>query len=561
MNKTLKAFLLFLFLSVIMNATLLFAQWSSDPTVNNPICTASYNQSSPAIVSDGAGGAIITFEYKHSSGTNPDIFAQCIDSNGIIKWVIDGVPISEAANSQLLPTITSDGVGGAIITWFDGRNGAQSPDIYAQRIDSNGVVQWTTDGVAICTAAYGQYNPQIVSDGAGGAIITWTDSRSSSSDDIYAQHINQDGVVQWMTDGIAVCTAVYDQSYPAIIIDGVGGAIISWFDKRIQSNNAIYSQHIDPSGILQWASNGIVITQSGGYPVMISDGSGGAIITYSNAGNIFAQKVDVFGLIQWASNGIQICTAANNQLGPVLTNDGAGGAIITWQDFRNSNYDIYSQRVNADGIVQWATDGVDISLAAAYQQGPKIVNDNIGGAIITWYDYRNGNTTDIYAQRIDGSGVVQWLADGVAVSTAAYSQSEPAIIGNSSNGSIITWEDYRSGGEYDIYAQLVNADGTLGTITFVKKDETVPKGFVLEQNYPNPFNPSTTINYSIPNEEFISLKIFNSLGEEVAELLNETKPAGNYSFTFNASTLTSGVYFYKISAGNFVETKKMMLIK
>jgi hypothetical protein len=96
----------------------------------------------------------------------------------------------------------------------------------------------------------------------------------------------------------------------------------------------------------------------------------------------------------------------------------------------------------------------------------------------------------------------------------------------------------------------------------------IPSGYALFNNYPNPFNPSTTISFSIPNEEFVTLRVFNSLGEEVAEIINETMPAGNYSVSFDASShsgnvrnLTSGVYFYKISAGNFNETKKMILLK
>ena len=88
-----------------------------------------------------------------------------------------------------------------------------------------------------------------------------------------------------------------------------------------------------------------------------------------------------------------------------------------------------------------------------------------------------------------------------------------------------------------------------------------PQGFQLSQNYPNPFNPSTKISFSIPEEGYVSLKVFNSLGEEVAELVNESITTGNYSVSFDASGLTSGVYFYQIKAGNFVETKKMILIK
>jgi hypothetical protein len=89
----------------------------------------------------------------------------------------------------------------------------------------------------------------------------------------------------------------------------------------------------------------------------------------------------------------------------------------------------------------------------------------------------------------------------------------------------------------------------------------IPSGFVLEQNYPNPFNPSTTIKYSTPFSEFITVKVYDVLGREVATLINEEKSAGSYEVNFNASQLSSGIYFYKLTTGNFVETKKMILMK
>jgi len=98
-------------------------------------------------------------------------------------------------------------------------------------------------------------------------------------------------------------------------------------------------------------------------------------------------------------------------------------------------------------------------------------------------------------------------------------------------------------------------------LSSVDESNEVPTSFTLNQNYPNPFNPSTTISFSIPEEEFVSLKVFNSLGEEVAELINETKPTGNYSVSFDASNLSSGIYFYKITAGNFSDIKKMIILK
>jgi hypothetical protein len=101
------------------------------------------------------------------------------------------------------------------------------------------------------------------------------------------------------------------------------------------------------------------------------------------------------------------------------------------------------------------------------------------------------------------------------------------------------------------------------------EDEISPGQFLLSQNYPNPFNPSTTIQYAISSNQFVSLKVYDILGNEVASLVNEGKPAGNYQVSFNGAQLTSGIYFYRIQAGDpstgsgqgFVETKKMVLLK
>jgi len=95
----------------------------------------------------------------------------------------------------------------------------------------------------------------------------------------------------------------------------------------------------------------------------------------------------------------------------------------------------------------------------------------------------------------------------------------------------------------------------------VPGDETIAEIFELNQNYPNPFNPTTNIGFRISTSEFVSLKVFNVLGSEVAVLINEEKPAGYYEIEFDASDLTSGIYYYRINAGNYSETKKMILLK
>ena len=98
-------------------------------------------------------------------------------------------------------------------------------------------------------------------------------------------------------------------------------------------------------------------------------------------------------------------------------------------------------------------------------------------------------------------------------------------------------------------------------IVSVENEESIPTEFTLEQNYPNPFNPTTTISFSIPVEGNVSLKIYNLIGQEIAVLVNENLSEGNYLFNWNGENQPSGIYFYKLQAGSFVDTKKMILLK
>jgi len=253
----------------------------------------------------------------------------------------------------------------------------------------------------------------ISSDGAGGAIVTWGDYRSGSYD-IYAQRVNASGIVQWTANGFSLCTATGDQNHPRIISDGAGGAIVTWGDYR-----------------------------SGNY-------------------DIYAQKVNSLGAAQWTANGVVLCTATGEQNSPQITSDGAAGAIVTWYDYRSGNYDIYAQKVNSLGAVQWTANGVGLCTATGGQDYPQITSDGAGGAIVTWSDSR-GASRDIYAQKVDHAGAVQWVANGVALCTASESQGNPAIISNGAGGAIVAWHDGRISGdmEPDIYAQSIDSHGSI----------------------------------------------------------------------------------------------------
>lgn len=104
--------------------------------------------------------------------------------------------------------------------------------------------------------------------------------------------------------------------------------------------------------------------------------------------------------------------------------------------------------------------------------------------------------------------------------------------------------------------------GTINaSVSSITQTTEIVRGFEISQNYPNPFNPATKINFSIPFSSQVSLKIFNNAGQEVATLVNENLSASSYEINWDASDFNSGVYYYKIQAGNYNETKKMLLIK
>lgn len=454
------------------------------------VCVKPLDQTSHEICSDGADGVIITWDDNiNYLTTGWDIYAQHIDSNGILQWEVNGTAICTAEDIQFIPQICSDGVGGAIITWQDRRNGG-TYDIYAQHIDSNGLVQWNTDGTVICNATNDQYIPQICSDGAGGAIITWQDFRAGTNLDIYAQRIDSSGTVLWTLNGTAICTESHDQVPPQICSDGAGGAIITWYDERIGSED-IYAQCIDSDGVVQWEGNGIAVCteiNNQNSPQVCNDGAGGAIITWQdertefNVRDIYIQRIDSNGIIKWVDNGTVICTALNNQYFPQICSDGAGGAIIAWKDERSSaiNDDIYAQRIDSGGIIQWVNNGKAICTADNSQLHTQICSDGAGGAIITWDDHRSGSVNDIYAQRIDVNGDIQWTLNGLPICITDEEKYTPQITTDGAGTAIIVWEDHRNylTTEKDIYAQkLENPPPTsnhpLDVITSIGGSETI----------------------------------------------------------------------------------------
>ncbi len=526
------------------------------------------NQISPMMTTDGSGGAIITWQDKQSGKS--EIYAQRMSATGNPMWTANGIPIC-TQDSSFNPVIVSDGSGGAIIAWESYR-GSTTTDIFAQRVNSSGSIQWTLNGVSVCVVVFNQDTIAMTSDGLGGAILTWQDYRSNNGfADIYAQRLNSSGAGLWTANGVSVCNQAASQLGPKLINDGSGGAFITWYDNRA-GNFDIYTQRISSGGAPMYTTNGVATCTMATdqlKPDICSDGAGGVIIVWydyrsTTDYNIYAQRQGPALATVWAVDGVVMNNnVAYNQIDPKIVSDGMGGAIISWTDYRTGagpgTADIYSQRVNSTGAVQWTATGIIICTASGDQIKSQLVSDGNNGAYIVWEDHRNAGNSDIYAQRIASNAAITWSANGFGICTFANDQLNPMIVSNGNLGAMVVWQDYRSGNNFDIY---LNGFNTSGIFSAINKIGTVnPVEFALLQNYPNPFNPVTVINYQLPKNSDVKLGIYNAQGKLMGILVNESQSAGDYNVEWNAGAFPSGVYFYRLEAGSFVSNKKMILIK
>jgi len=443
------------------------AAWPHDPNNGNvALCTAPGNQYMQRALSDGEGGLFVVWE-DYRSGTG-DIYIQRVDAAGAPRWTINGVALCAAADGQYDPWIASDGAGGAIVAWGDYRDDPNYRDIYVQRVSPAGVPLWTPDGVALCTALGDQVPIAVVSDGAGGAIVAWEDIRSGDSD-VYARRVDAAGTPQWTADGVPLSTAA-DAQYPySAASDGMGGAIVAWEDRRSGTQYDIYARRVDAAGAPQWTADGVAVCTAANdqfTPMIVPDGVGGAIVSWRDdrifSSDIYTQRISAAGAPQWTGNGVALCTAPGNQGNPTIESDGAGGAIVAWYDQRSVSADVYVQRVSAAGTPQWAANGVPLCTAFSEQAPTGIVSDGTGGAIVAWNDQRSVSA-DVYAQRVSSAGVPQWTTNGIALCTAVGSQELPVVASDGAGGAIVAWYDQRSGPGYDIYAQRIERFGKLGS--------------------------------------------------------------------------------------------------
>lgn len=486
------------------------------------MATADGGQTSPIIVSDGAGGAIVAWQDLRSPVTETDLFAQHVLATGAVDpaWPANGTALCVIEGIQNGLTMTPDGAGGAIVTWLDGRPGADGTDIYAQHVLASGVVdpRWPANGIAVSAAAGSQEAPTIADDGAGGAIITWHDRRDDPNFDIYAQHVLGSGVVDpaWVVNGLAVCTAAGSQAFPTIVPDGAHGAVIAWTDGRFAATDHIFAQHVLGTGAVDPA---------------------------------------------WPANGRPVSDAADVETRPLLVADGSGGGVVTWQGFTTAlnQLSLYAQHVTAAGVVdpEWPSGGRRLSLSEEQQDHAEVVSDGAGGAIVAW-DER----FQVMAQHVLASGLLDpsYPAAGLRVCDLPSSRGDPALAPTGGGGAIVAWTDTRSGVDLDIYAVQVQAVAPTGV------PPATPRGFALGRPGPNPARGSVMLRFSLPREVPVRLAVYDASGRRVRLLASGTQSQGEHAIAWDlrddgGRAVRAAIYFARFEAGGRVFTEKLATLR
>ena len=460
--------------------------------------------------------------------------------------------------SQRVPSITIDGCGNFVITWYDRRNG--DSDIYAQRYSSDGNLVEKNFKVNDDQVNEYQNSPSIAIDDSGKFVIVWSDRRNGDYD-IYAQRYSSDGRTLGINFKVSDDQENANQRYPIISIDDSSNFMIIWEDQR-NGDYDIYAQHCSSNGIALNTNFKINDDQGNANqqsPSISRGDSGNFVITWQDERNgnldIYAQRYSSNGNILGTNFKANDDQGSADQLSPAVSSDTNGNFIITWEDRRNVYSDTYAQRYLKDGAElgpNFMVNDKQGTTGRGYL--PSISMEGSGNFVVAWIDYRHGDL-DIYAQRYSSDGFAVG-SNFKVTNTLDGKQFDPEVkLWN--NRIYFTWSDTRVDSTgYDIWANVLDWENPVGIPNNLSP---IPTEFILRQNYPNPFNSSTTISYSKPEPGNVILKIYNLLGNEIHKFENKFQDAGTYSINFNASDLPSGIYFYRIRIGEFWETKKFIL--
>ena len=393
-------------------------------------------------------------------------------ATGEFEWIENGVAVRQGVHIEWQRTGDVGSSGEMIFGWSDTRTGDR--DIYVQKIDTSGAKLWGETGIRATVADGRQEDPVLVSDGAGGAFLAWIDYRDDEYGDVYAQHLNADGVLSWDPAGVPLATNNGSQQSVNMARGAAGTAYVIWDDGSLSESGDIFGSVLSLTGPLAaGGTNGLPLVNAAGTQTNHSiETSGSEVVVVwrdtrdTNDPDIYGQRLDVNFSGLWGENGILVCGDASDQVYPKVAPADGDRVAVSWLDNRNNiKTDLFSQLLDVNGNAVWTVDGIAVTNLASEQNRSRVKSNGVDRIYYVWQDFRNNaQDPDIFMQSLDFAGAPVWTDGGIPVSEATLKQLQPRFTIGDEGGIYVTWLDERNGGypQSDIYLQYVNVDGSMG---------------------------------------------------------------------------------------------------
>ncbi|MBN2240629.1 MAG: right-handed parallel beta-helix repeat-containing protein [Dehalococcoidales bacterium] len=487
----------------------------------------------------------------------------------------ENTPLSELPDNQNYAKVIRDADSNYFagwIDWLDGNPSNHAVKVFLQKLDADGHILWQKNGIPVTPAFIFSLNDfELESDGLGGVYVSWNcaylDSNGNDNvldqgeylqrDELFVQRIDANGIKQW-ANPVRINSINFDMEDHSAVPDGHNGLIIHWISdyplvhgSRDPNVVSVCAQRIDSNGSLLWGNNGVLVFEpwsfdldysygsvSGFWALTVPDGNGGAFLgfdLYRSNGEASMEVIRIDSDGQRMDGQGQTIEGTvlglNGSVSPgdvVAIASGDGGAIFAWQDNygKSSGYpvDIYAQKVDSNGTILWGNGGVPVCAAdgdqgkivGATPRGLDITTDGAGGTILTWEDRRSGLVpyNQVFVQRVDNLGNALWAADGIGITPVrSGTETEPRIVSDGNGGAVVSWVNYSG-----LVSQRIDENGNrlwqqdryiTNKYSMYKYHETVSDGNGGMVAVWQDYYPDQAINTYIQN-----IKADGTLGEE-----------------------------------------------
>jgi len=534
-------------IAVIISVAPGVAQWSTTTNTQNAlfVCPGF----SPNILTFADGSSIIT-------GTLEDyIYVQKLDENGYPLWPQYVLAHHNDSTNSLGGTgLIKDETGGVILTWGDHRGATPGPNgyynnaTYMQRVDGTGQVRWANGGVQVAPAYTGRKGGYGVPDGVGGIVHVfeerdWDYPGAANIERLWATRYNADGQRLWQLylDSSTVQNTLYGAAWARLgSYIPILGAPNNWVIDT--SGNIIQNFPLPAQGSFILDNDSIVFWGAG---TAFVDTVADTIFVYTSITKYTLDFDTCWSVLLKRVKDGDYATG----IAPALVGDGLGGVFYVQSTYNDIN-NIWTRVYHLDslGNTVWGPNMVFLP------GRPTIVasHDGSGGIVLVMGFYSH------MAARFDYAGNPAWAGQPITVIADSQNLGPIRAAGDLNGGAIIPFWSIFGG----INVQHTGRNGSVGVITGVGNEATLPSSVKLYQNYPNPFNPSTTIEFSVGTSGHIKIEVFDLLGRKVATLVDEMKLVGSYSVTWQPERSASGVYYYALQVNNNKQiVRKMLLVR